>query len=166
MFPSCFTVSTAEIRLDYWNTIFNRAKDARASLWQQEPVKKRLHVYAYGSDSRMFELCDRYFTLKDILDIVSREIGTGFIGGKSVGIFLRGKILEMKGGSRSGRLWSPMILLPSVPMFLYIVYPVKWLVEAPRPAKNPRRIFLLVRRSLKRKASAGAILPQDIRGRV
>ena len=51
-----------------------------------------------GSDSRMFKLCDKYFTLKDILSIAAREIGTGFIGGKSVGMLLARKILEIEGG--------------------------------------------------------------------
>ena len=53
-----------------------------------------------GSDSRMFQLCDKYFDLKDILNIAAREIGTGFIGGKSVGMLLARKILETQGGER------------------------------------------------------------------
>ncbi len=78
-----------------WNTIFNKAKRMLGfSDKKQDSVKKRLMHMLIGSDSRMFQLCDKYFTLKDILDIASRVIGTGFIGGKSVGMLLARKILE------------------------------------------------------------------------
>ena len=53
-----------------------------------------------GSESRMFELYDRYFTLKDILRIAAREVGTGFIGGKSEGMLVARKILEEEGKDR------------------------------------------------------------------
>jgi hypothetical protein len=53
-----------------------------------------------GSESKMFDLCNQYFTLEDILLIASREIGTGFIGGKSVGMLLARKILETEGKER------------------------------------------------------------------
>lgn len=36
----------------------------------------------------------KYFTLRDLLNIKGREIGTGRIGGKSVGMLLARKILE------------------------------------------------------------------------
>lgn len=93
------SINRGEIRLDHWNTIFNKAKRMLNSPNKyQETVKKRLMHMLIGSDSRMFQLCDRYFTLKDILDIASREIGTGFIGGKSVGMLLARKILETDKG--------------------------------------------------------------------
>lgn len=93
------SINRGEMRLDHWNTIFNKAKKTlNSSQKQQEAVKKRLMYMLIGSDSRMFQLCDKYFTLKDILDIASREIGTGFIGGKSVGMLLARKILEIDGG--------------------------------------------------------------------
>ncbi|HHV96192.1 MAG TPA: pyruvate kinase [Clostridiaceae bacterium] len=92
-------INRGEMRLDHWNTILNDAKKMLGSSHeQQETVKKRLMHMLIGSDSRMFQLCDRYFTLKDILDIASRVIGTGFIGGKSVGMLLARKILEVEGG--------------------------------------------------------------------
>jgi len=100
------SINRGEIRLDHWNTIFSNAKKMLSfSHSQQEAVKKRLMYMLIGSDSRMFQLCDRYFNLKDILDIASREIGTGFIGGKSVGMLLARKILEIDGGD----LFTPFI---------------------------------------------------------
>jgi hypothetical protein len=48
----------------------------------------------------MYALCQKYFTLEDILQIASREIGTGFIGGKSVGMLLARNILKKEAGKR------------------------------------------------------------------
>jgi len=58
-----------------------------------------MHLFI-GSDSRMFDLCLSYFELEDILSISARELGTGFIGGKSVGMLLARKILEKDGNKR------------------------------------------------------------------
>lgn len=92
-------INRGEIRLDHWNYIFSEAKKMLdCTHIQQEEVKKRLMHMLIGTDSRMFRLCDRYFTLRDILAVASREIGTGFIGGKSIGMLLARKILEIEGG--------------------------------------------------------------------
>ena len=87
--------------LDYWEIVLNKAKeDLMHRPEQQEKTKRLLMSMLLGSESRMLELCDQYFTLKDILAIASREVGTGFIGGKSVGMLLARKILEHDGGDR------------------------------------------------------------------
>ncbi len=88
-------------RLDYWNVVFDKAEEALAlDSAGQEETKTQLMRMLIGSESRMFELCRRYFTLGDILAIASREVGTGFIGGKSVGMLIARKILEQEGGER------------------------------------------------------------------
>jgi len=95
-----------ENRLDYWNVVFNSAKEAlELGSEQQEATKKHLMYMLIGNESRMFDLCNRYFTLSDILLIASREIGTGLIGGKSVGMLVARKILEKDGAER----FSPFI---------------------------------------------------------
>lgn len=92
---------SSEKRMDYWNVILGKAKDAlSASPQEQQEAKQRLMRILFGDTPRMFALCDRYFTLKDILDIAGREIGTGFIGGKSVGMLIARKVLETEGAGR------------------------------------------------------------------
>jgi len=123
------SINRGEIRLDYWNTIFNDAKRMlNAPAEEQEEVKKRLMYMLIGSDSRMFQLCDRYFTLKDILAIASREIGTGFIGGKSVGMLLARKILEVEGGERFLSFLEPhdSFFIGSDVFYTYIVQNGWW----------------------------------------
>ncbi len=75
-------IRRAENRLDYWNVMLAQGD------------KNTLMKMLIGHKSRMYDLCDKYFTLEDILYIASREVGTGFIGGKSVGMLLARKILE------------------------------------------------------------------------
>ncbi|TMV53087.1 pyruvate kinase [Paenibacillus mesophilus] len=108
----CITASTetAELfssiqrggeRLDYWDILFQKATEALAlAPEKREETKRLLMSMMIGPESRMSELCDRYFTLEDILAIASREIGTGFIGGKSVGMLVARKVLEREGGDR------------------------------------------------------------------
>ena len=60
-----------------------------------------------GSQSRIFDLCDKYFTLGDILFIANREIGTGFIGGKSVGMLLARKALSADADERFAGCLEP-----------------------------------------------------------
>ncbi|MDD3138335.1 MAG: PEP/pyruvate-binding domain-containing protein [Lachnospiraceae bacterium] len=89
------SIHRGEDRLDFWDVVFHNAKQALAfSHEQQQERKNTLMKLLIGSESKMLELCNRYFTLKDIVEIASREIGTGFIGGKSVGMLLARKIIE------------------------------------------------------------------------
>jgi pyruvate, water dikinase len=88
-------------RPDYWNATFDQAKEALAlQPDQQNRVKQKLMHMLIGNHSRMFDLCSRYFSLNDILTIASREVGTGLIGGKSIGMLLARKILECDGQNR------------------------------------------------------------------
>jgi pyruvate,water dikinase len=86
-------------RMDYWNLMFQKAEAALTkSQEEQQRIKNTLMTLLIGSESRMRELCDRYFSLSDILEIASREIGTGFIGGKSIGMLLARKIISTEAG--------------------------------------------------------------------
>lgn len=116
-------------RLDYWTVAFDKACDALTlPPEQQEPVKRALMHMLVGRPSRMFDLCARYFTLNDILNIATREVGTGFIGGKSVGMLLARRILERDGGERFIPLMEPhdSFYLGSDIFYTYIVQNGWW----------------------------------------
>lgn len=84
-------------RLDY----FSKIKEGITILPEQkEETKKLLMSMLIGRESRMVDLCNKYFTLHDLQAIASREIGTGQIGGKSVGMLVARKILEKNNGER------------------------------------------------------------------
>ncbi|MGC4018234.1 MAG: PEP/pyruvate-binding domain-containing protein [Muricomes sp.] len=102
----CITdsASTAELfsrlqtqtrKLDYWDISFEEAKPyLNAPVSEREYIKENLLNLLIGKESRIISLSREYFTLEDLIQIEAREIGTGFIGGKSVGMLLARKILE------------------------------------------------------------------------
>ena len=47
-----------------------------------------------GIEPQRLELCRRYFSVKDLIDVKNREIGTGCIGGKAAGMLLARNILR------------------------------------------------------------------------
>lgn len=123
------SIHRGEERLDYWDVIFQGARDALAEPEEaQEPVKRLLMTLLIGSESKIFHLCDKYFTLSDILEIASREIGTGFIGGKSVGMLLARKILMTEAGDRFSSFLEPhdSYYLGSDIFYTYIVQNGWW----------------------------------------
>ncbi|MCL2214552.1 MAG: PEP/pyruvate-binding domain-containing protein [Treponema sp.] len=80
---------------DYWEIILEKAQTALDDDEEnQSAMKKLLISLMIGREPRITELADSYFSLRDILDIASREIGTGFIGGKSVGMLLGRRVIE------------------------------------------------------------------------
>jgi len=94
-------ISRGEDRPDHWITIFSKAKEVLGmGSEQQEKTKNLLLAMLMGTEERMQRLCQKYFTLKDILAIASREIGSGHIGGKSVGMLVARKILEVEDKER------------------------------------------------------------------
>jgi pyruvate,water dikinase len=88
-------------RSDTWRETFLQAQkiqdedpqgtdhDQKASLMKTQLIKMII-----TRDESLFPLCERYFALSDLLSIGKRMIGTGLIGGKSVGMLLARKILE------------------------------------------------------------------------
>jgi len=63
-------------------------------LVQADELQGRLLRMAVSRDERMLELIRKYLSLGDVLDIGKRMIGTGLIGGKTVGMLLARAILK------------------------------------------------------------------------
>ncbi|MGV8058525.1 MAG: PEP/pyruvate-binding domain-containing protein [Smithellaceae bacterium] len=89
--------ASGERNLDYWDHIFlqaiNLLEDPAAVEERQEMVETLSRVLI-GREKRMLALVKEYFTLEDLVEIKKRLIGTGFIGGKSVGMLLSRNILR------------------------------------------------------------------------
>lgn len=89
--------SSTERNLDYWDRTFIQAKDIQENSRDNEQRKemvKQLSRMLIGREKRMLDLVKKYFTLEDLIEIKERLIGTGFIGGKSVGMLLARNILR------------------------------------------------------------------------
>ena len=123
------SIQRGEKRLDYWDVLFQNARESlSASLEEQEAVKELLMNLLIGSESKMLNLCRRFFSLRDILEIASREIGTGFIGGKRGGMLLARKIIEVGGKERYSSYLEPhdSYYLGSDIFYTYIVQNGWW----------------------------------------
>lgn len=76
-------------RTDYWDVVFQEASmKLSGSVEEQNTAKELLLRLLIGEDNPIVGLCREYLSLRDLLDIKSRELGTGRIGGKAVGMFL------------------------------------------------------------------------------
>ena len=126
-------------RLDHWTVAFDTAREALAlPPEQQESTKRSLMRRLIGGSDRMFELCADTFSLADILFIASREVGSGFIGGKSVGMLLARGILEREGGDRLAAVIEPhdSFYLGSDIFYTYIVQNGWWPIRAKQRTKD------------------------------
>jgi len=114
---------------DYWQIKLDHARSSLSSDEKsQEDMKNLLTGWIIGKELRITNLVAKYFTLRDILDIAEREIGTGFIGGKSVGMLLARKILEKEAGDVIRNHWEPhdSYYLGSDIFYTYIVHNGLW----------------------------------------
>ena len=61
---------------------------------EQERASTRLRTMLVGQAGRMNDLVERHLSLIDLLAVASRQLGTGAIGGKSVGMLTARAVLE------------------------------------------------------------------------
>lgn len=83
-------------QLDYWDKLFLRAEDLLKQPADKDEMQEMVDTLCrimIGRENRMLSLTKDNFLLDDLLKIKSRMIGTGFIGGKTVGMLLARKIL-------------------------------------------------------------------------
>ena len=77
-------------RRDCWDSMFDSVGSGQEEPTDPEGValKKNIMRCLLGNEPQMLALCEKYFTVRDLMDIKKREIGTGCIGGKTVGMLL------------------------------------------------------------------------------
>ncbi len=87
--------------LNVWNRTFREAEDTYAAICRGElppetgtPYFKKLLRMVVSRHEKILSLAERYLALPDLIEIGRRTVGTGLIGGKSVGMLLARAILE------------------------------------------------------------------------
>jgi hypothetical protein len=86
----------ARRNLDYWDRLF---LDVEVLLQKEDGVEEgaivldQLCQIMIGREKRILDLAKQNFSLNDLLNIKSRLIGTGYIGGKAAGMLISRKIL-------------------------------------------------------------------------
>jgi hypothetical protein len=86
----------AHRHLDYWDRLFMQAKkllESNAGQNEKIDMVEQLSRLLLSRDKRVLDLIRKYLRLEDLLQLKERLIGTGFIGGKSLGMLLSRKIL-------------------------------------------------------------------------
>jgi hypothetical protein len=159
-------VAGAERNLDYWDRLFLQAEDMLAKppdITQNKKMIEQLARVLIGKEERVLALVQEYFTLQDIIAIKERLIGTGFIGGKSVGMLLARNILRKD----TSKNWSEYLELHdsfyigSDVFYSYIVQNDWWRAFMSHKTKEG---YLESARELKKKMLKG-VFPAEIRER-
>ena len=83
--------------LDYWDRLFMKVENISAAPSDSKEVKeiiKQLCGIMIGREKRISALAQNNFSLEDLINIKSRLIGSGFIGGKAAGMLIAQNILS------------------------------------------------------------------------
>ncbi|MFP4040348.1 MAG: PEP/pyruvate-binding domain-containing protein [Desulfosudaceae bacterium] len=89
-------IAGAQRHLDYWDRLFMEARglmESQAGPEERRDMVQQLSRLMLTRNKRLLDLIRAHLSLEDLLRIKERMIGTGFIGGKSVGMLLARKIL-------------------------------------------------------------------------
>ena len=88
-------------RSGIWSRTFTEAREVQRAIQRGQadaqhgqPYFQRLLRMAVSRDPRVLRLVEKYLTLQDVLDVGKRMIGTGLIGGKSLGMLLARAVLR------------------------------------------------------------------------
>lgn len=167
LFSDIFTkgLKSTTRKLDYWDRLFMNADEL--SRRKGSPREKTRHMIDHLSkiiiarDEKMLGLARQNLTLDDFLNIKSRMIGTGFIGGKSVGMILARSILTKDRSLDADRLFEPhdSFYVGSDVFYTYIVENGWWRT---RMEQRTRAGYFEVARGLRDKLLTG-FFPEEIK---
>lgn len=166
LFSETFTkgAKSAKRNLDYWDRLFMQAEDfahRKGAAKNKEKIKDQLCRLVIARDDKMLKLAKRYLSLEDLLNIKSRMIGTGFIGGKSVGMLIARNILSQARPLKSEKSFEPhdSFYIGSDVFYAYIVENGWW---NSRMEQRTKEGYFGVAKDLKEKLSKG-IFPEEIK---
>ncbi len=127
--------------LDYWDRLFLSVVNIAGpdgEKGEQERMLRHLCEIMIGREDRILDLACKAFTLDDTLAVKSRLIGTGYIGGKAVGMLLSRKILETENSFDWPSLLEPhdSFYIGSDVFYTYIVENGWWKLRMEQKTKE------------------------------
>ena len=148
-----------------WTRPFLEAEEAanpsyrhECSIEEGRELHKRLLRMLISRDERILALIEKHFNLSTILDVWRRTIGTGLIGGKSVGMLLSRSILEHASKKIAQRLEvHDSFYVGSDVFYSYLVQNGCWWIREKQ--RNPKS-FLEGSEEARRRILTGTF-PQD-----
>lgn len=153
-------------RLGVWNRAFMQAEELveahgrpRGSAAQEREASRKLMRMLLSRDERLLKLAEKHMMLQDLLAIWKRMVGTGLIGGKSVGMLLARAILR-KADPRWERLLEPhdSFFIGSDVFYSYLVQNGCWWI---RQNQRSPSLFLQEAEEGRRRILTGTF-PPDI----
>ncbi|MGF1643728.1 MAG: PEP/pyruvate-binding domain-containing protein [Thiotrichales bacterium] len=117
--------------LDAWDRLFLEVAEVAALAVgdaQRETVLDRLYQVMIGRDTRMVALARKFLGPAELVEIRSRMIGSGFIGGKAAGMLLARRILLAGDGALWGAYLDPhdSFFIGSDVYYAYLVHNGWW----------------------------------------
>lgn len=134
--------------LDYWDRMFmdaadffEKVKSGKVTSEEEKSLVEKLSGVFLSRDERIKSLLKRHFSLGDLLYIKSRLIGTGYIGGKAVGMLLARNILKQDCEIDWGNLLEQhdSFYVGSDVFYTYIVQNGLWKLRMDQ--RNPNKYF-------------------------
>ncbi len=157
------TKSTRRI-LDYWDRLFIKVEDLASKAGSQDEKKdmiKQLCRIMIAREEKLLSLVEEYYSLEDLLGIKSKMIGTGFIGGKAVGMLLARKMLLKERSLGMEKYFEPhdSFYVGSDVFYTYIVENGWWKLRMEQKTKEG---YFSVAEALREKMMGG-IFPEEIK---
>lgn len=134
----------AKRNLDHWDRLFIRVEELMGrdvGREEKEAVLDHLCKIMIGREERILALAKKHFALEDLIAIKTRLIGTGYIGGKTVGMLLARKILSSDASVDWQNYLEPhdSFFIGSDVFYTYLVENGWWKLRMEQ--KNKRGIF-------------------------
>ena len=138
---------TASAQLGFWTKTFAAAQAVLDDLDQGAGSPEKASAFFHkilrmliSHDAKVLALAERYLTLRDLLAIRRRMIGTGLIGGKAVGMILARAILRQADPERWGRLLElhDSFFVGADVFYTYLVQNgCWWMIHHHKPPEGP-----------------------------
>jgi len=150
--------------LDYWDRLFMKAEDLALKAGSQDEKKEMLRHLCkimIAREEKLLALSERNFSLEDLLAVKSKMIGTGFIGGKAVGMLLARSMLMKERSLGMGGYFEPhdSFYVGSDVFYTYMVENGWWKLRMEQKTKDG---YFTVAESLREKMLAG-VFPEEIK---
>jgi hypothetical protein len=155
---------STERNLDYWDRLFLKAegsvKKGATPKEKTEMIDKACRIMI-ARDEKLLKLAKANLSLEELIKIKSRMIGTGFIGGKSVGMLIARNILMKNKAVDTEKYFEPhdSFYIGSDVFYTYIVENGWWKL---RMEQRTKKGYFEVANILKEKMLSG-LFPEEIK---
>lgn len=136
----------SETQKDLWNLIFSKAKEiqkeidnGRAKDEEYEEYRQRLIRMAVTRDEQLIELVSKYLDLSALINVGRHMIGTGLIGGKTVGMLVSHAILAKSDYWKSRLETNDSFYIGSDVFYSYLIRSKCWWIRW--KLKNSKDLF-------------------------